>query len=274
MRRSGNPVVVNPLVPEQIRGCSTPRAASTTASPPRSSSSLCDHGSEGGAPGNCWPGLREDLVGPLTGVALGSPAACCSTGGRPGGRRGSSGQLAILALALAASSRSTPWAATASSPLRRRTRVRHRHSARRGSRRLARRRRLKLSSPSGRGRERVRDPPRRHDDLRPLLYAILSLTVVRMLPVALALIGTRLRRDTILFMGWFGPRGLASIVFAILGLEACTGRAWRPTSSPRRSPDGPPVGGPPRPVGRTAGRPLRTAHRDRAGGDPGDGRGR
>ena len=38
--------------------------------------------------------------------------------------------------------------------------------------------------------------------------------------------------------------------------------------------DGPPVGGPPRPVGRTAGRPLRTAHRDRAGGDPGDGRGR
>ena len=41
-----------------------------------------------------------------------------------------------------------------------------------------------------------------------------------MLPVAIALIGTRLRRDTVLFMGWFGPRGLASIVFAILGLEA------------------------------------------------------
>jgi NhaP-type Na+/H+ or K+/H+ antiporter len=60
-------------------------------------------------------------------------------------------------------------------------------------------------------------------DLRPLLYAILSLTVVRMLPVAIALIGTHLRRDTILFLGWFGPRGLASIVFAILGLEAMHG---------------------------------------------------
>ena len=57
-------------------------------------------------------------------------------------------------------------------------------------------------------------------DLRPLAYAIVSLTVVRMLPVALALIGTGLRLDTIAFVGWFGPRGLATIVFAILGLEA------------------------------------------------------
>ncbi|HEX5147650.1 MAG TPA: cation:proton antiporter [Candidatus Limnocylindrales bacterium] len=57
-------------------------------------------------------------------------------------------------------------------------------------------------------------------DLRPLAYAIVSLTVVRMLPVALALVGTGLRRDTVAFIGWFGPRGLATIVFAILGLEA------------------------------------------------------
>jgi len=57
-------------------------------------------------------------------------------------------------------------------------------------------------------------------DVRPLVYAILSLTVVRIIPVGLALLGSRLRRDTILFIGWFGPRGLASIVFAILGLEA------------------------------------------------------
>src|SRR4051812_13066912 len=57
-------------------------------------------------------------------------------------------------------------------------------------------------------------------DLRPLVYAILSLTVVRMVPVAIALIGAHLRRDTVLFIGWFGPRGLASIVFAILGLGA------------------------------------------------------
>jgi len=52
-----------------------------------------------------------------------------------------------------------------------------------------------------------------------LLYAILSLTVVRMLPVAIALAGTRMSRATVLFMGWFGPRGLASIVLALVYLE-------------------------------------------------------
>ena len=51
------------------------------------------------------------------------------------------------------------------------------------------------------------------------LYAALSLTVVRMLPVAIALIGTRLNRATVLFMGWFGPRGLASIVLGLVYLE-------------------------------------------------------
>jgi NhaP-type Na+/H+ or K+/H+ antiporter len=51
------------------------------------------------------------------------------------------------------------------------------------------------------------------------LYAILSLTVVRMLPVAIALIGTCLSRATVLFMGWFGPRGLASIVLGLVYLE-------------------------------------------------------
>ncbi|MFN2153095.1 MAG: cation:proton antiporter [Anaerolineales bacterium] len=53
-----------------------------------------------------------------------------------------------------------------------------------------------------------------------LLYAILSLTVVRMIPMAIALIGTRLRKDTILMMGWLGPRGLASVVFLIMAYEA------------------------------------------------------
>jgi NhaP-type Na+/H+ or K+/H+ antiporter len=51
------------------------------------------------------------------------------------------------------------------------------------------------------------------------IYAGLSLTVVRMLPVALALIGTGLSRPTVLFMGWFGPRGLASIVLGLVYLE-------------------------------------------------------
>lgn len=51
------------------------------------------------------------------------------------------------------------------------------------------------------------------------LYAILSLTVVRMVPVALALAGTGLSRSTVLFVGWFGPRGLASIVLGLVYLE-------------------------------------------------------
>ena len=51
------------------------------------------------------------------------------------------------------------------------------------------------------------------------LYALLSLTIVRMLPVAIAMIGTGARGPTVAFLGWFGPRGLASIVFAVLVLE-------------------------------------------------------
>ena len=51
------------------------------------------------------------------------------------------------------------------------------------------------------------------------LYAVLSLTVVRLIPVAVSMIGTGARRPTLAFLGWFGPRGLASIVFAILVLE-------------------------------------------------------
>lgn len=63
----------------------------------------------------------------------------------------------------------------------------------------------------------VRDWP--HLTAASWLYALLSLTVLRMLPVALALIGTRLSVATLLFMGWFGPRGLASIVLGLVYLE-------------------------------------------------------
>lgn len=52
-----------------------------------------------------------------------------------------------------------------------------------------------------------------------VLYAILSLTLVRMLPVAIAMIRTRLKPATVVFMGWFGPRGLASIVLGLVYLE-------------------------------------------------------
>jgi NhaP-type Na+/H+ or K+/H+ antiporter len=51
------------------------------------------------------------------------------------------------------------------------------------------------------------------------LYAVASLTVVRMLPVALAMMGTGMRRVTVGFLGWFGPRGLASIVFVLILLQ-------------------------------------------------------
>jgi len=49
-----------------------------------------------------------------------------------------------------------------------------------------------------------------------VLYAALSLTVVRMLPVFVVLSGMKLSADEKLFVGWFGPRGLATIVFAII----------------------------------------------------------
>jgi NhaP-type Na+/H+ or K+/H+ antiporter len=50
-------------------------------------------------------------------------------------------------------------------------------------------------------------------------YAALSLTVLRMLPVAMALVGAELQPRDVLFIGWFGPRGLASVVFALLTFE-------------------------------------------------------
>jgi NhaP-type Na+/H+ or K+/H+ antiporter len=51
------------------------------------------------------------------------------------------------------------------------------------------------------------------------LYAVLSLTLIRMVPVAVALAGAGFGRPVVAFVGWFGPRGLASVVFALLALE-------------------------------------------------------
>jgi NhaP-type Na+/H+ or K+/H+ antiporter len=51
------------------------------------------------------------------------------------------------------------------------------------------------------------------------VYAVLSITVIRMVPVALVLAGSGLGRAAALFLGWFGPRGLASVVFALLAVE-------------------------------------------------------
>ncbi|MFJ6749618.1 cation:proton antiporter [Streptomyces sp. NPDC091266] len=62
-------------------------------------------------------------------------------------------------------------------------------------------------------------PALQHLTWRTVLYAVASLTVVRMLPVALALIGTRLKPASLAYIGWFGPRGLASLVFGLLAFE-------------------------------------------------------
>jgi NhaP-type Na+/H+ or K+/H+ antiporter len=53
-----------------------------------------------------------------------------------------------------------------------------------------------------------------------LLYSVLSLTVIRMLPVFLSLTGSGIETEGKLFIGWFGPRGLASIVFAVMVVES------------------------------------------------------
>jgi NhaP-type Na+/H+ or K+/H+ antiporter len=62
-----------------------------------------------------------------------------------------------------------------------------------------------------------------------VVYAVLSLTLVRMLPVGVALLGTKLSRATVFFVGWFGPRGLASIVLGLVYLEQKTHQPGRAT---------------------------------------------
>ena len=57
-------------------------------------------------------------------------------------------------------------------------------------------------------------------DATVVLYTLLSLTVVRMLPVAISLLGTNLQPVSVLFMGWFGPRGIASILYVLTVVAA------------------------------------------------------
>ena len=58
-----------------------------------------------------------------------------------------------------------------------------------------------------------------HVDLSILVYAVLSLTLIRMIPVALAMFRSGLDRPSVVFLAWFGPRGLASVVFALMAIE-------------------------------------------------------
>ncbi|MEV2246508.1 cation:proton antiporter [Streptomyces sp. NPDC049970] len=62
-------------------------------------------------------------------------------------------------------------------------------------------------------------PALEHLSWRIVLYAVLSLTVVRMVPVAVSLVGSGLRPPTVAYLGWFGPRGLASVVLGLLVVE-------------------------------------------------------
>jgi len=62
-------------------------------------------------------------------------------------------------------------------------------------------------------------PALEHIGWREAAYAVASLTAIRMVPVALAMVGSGARAPTIAFLGWFGPRGLASIVFAVIVVE-------------------------------------------------------
>jgi NhaP-type Na+/H+ or K+/H+ antiporter len=55
---------------------------------------------------------------------------------------------------------------------------------------------------------------------RDIVFAVLALTVLRMGPVALALAGAGLDRVTVAFVGWFGPRGLASVVFGLIAVDS------------------------------------------------------
>jgi len=53
-------------------------------------------------------------------------------------------------------------------------------------------------------------------DIKALIYAVLSLTVIRMVPVAISLIGLKMDWGTIGFIGWFGPRGIASVLYLLM----------------------------------------------------------
>jgi NhaP-type Na+/H+ or K+/H+ antiporter len=58
---------------------------------------------------------------------------------------------------------------------------------------------------------------------RQVVFALAALTLVRMVPVAISTAGTRLDKATVLFIGWFGPRGLASVVFGLIAVDTLHG---------------------------------------------------
>jgi NhaP-type Na+/H+ or K+/H+ antiporter len=63
-------------------------------------------------------------------------------------------------------------------------------------------------------------PAFKHIVWQDAVFAVLALTVMRMVPVGIALAGSGLDRATVAFIGWFGPRGLASVVFALIAFDS------------------------------------------------------
>ena len=55
-----------------------------------------------------------------------------------------------------------------------------------------------------------------HFDGRAIVYSILSLTVIRMVPVAISLLGSHIQLGSVFFIGWFGPRGIASVLYSLI----------------------------------------------------------
>ena len=104
-------------------------------------------------------------------------------------------------------------------------------------------------------------PSLKHVSWQIALYAGLSLTLVRMLPVAIAMSGSSAKWPTVGFLGWFGPRGLASIVFAVITVQQAH-LARRRHDPARDVPDHRPVRVRPRNHGRAAGQALRPLVRD------------
>jgi len=62
--------------------------------------------------------------------------------------------------------------------------------------------------------------PLEHANWKTVTLALLFLTAVRIIPIWLSLSGLKLSHYERFFLGWFGPRGLASILFALLVLES------------------------------------------------------
>lgn len=64
-----------------------------------------------------------------------------------------------------------------------------------------------------------------------LLYAVLSLTVIRMAPVAVSLMGSGVRWGSVAFIGWFGPRGIASVLYSLMVVGQLGSKGYKQTLS-------------------------------------------